>query len=146
MWFGTENGHIGYIQNGQITNYGVKDGIKKSVIKSIAFDKHNQLWAATDGEGLFQADLKSNFITFNQIKKKDGINGNNTYLLQFDKLGQLWLGAGGGVDRISFTNLGEILDIKHFGPNEGFSGGETSYKFNFGFQKWSLMDRHPQGT
>ena len=126
MWFGTENGHIGYIQNGQITNYGVKDGIKKSVIKSIAFDKHNQLWAATDGEGLFQADLKSNFITFNQIKKKDGINGNNTYLLQFDKLGQLWLGAGGGVDRISFTNLGEILDIKHFGPNEGFSGGETT--------------------
>ena len=126
MWFGAENGHIGYIQNGQITNYGVKDGIKKSDIKSIAFDRHNQLWAATDGEGLFQADLKSNFITFHQIKKKDGINGNNTYLLQFDKLDHLWLGAGGGVDRISFTNLGEILDIKHFGPNEGFSGGETT--------------------
>ena len=125
MWFGTNNGHIGYIQNGKITNYGINDGIKKSVIKSITFDKHNQLWAASEGEGLFQADLKSNFITFNQIKKKDGINSNNIYLLQFDKKGQLWLGAGGGVDRVSFTKVGGISDIKHFGQNEGFLGGET---------------------
>jgi len=125
MWFGTNDGHIGYIQNGKITNYGITDGIKRSVIKSITFDIHNQLWAATEGEGLFQADLKSNFITFNQIKKKDGINSNNIYLLEFDKQGQLWLGAGGGVDRVSFTKSGEISDIKHFGQNEGFLGGET---------------------
>ncbi len=24
MWFGTNNGHIGYIKNGKITHYGVK--------------------------------------------------------------------------------------------------------------------------
>jgi ligand-binding sensor domain-containing protein len=125
MWFGTNNGHIGYIQNGKITNYGINDGIKRSVIKSITIDKHNQLWAATESEGLFIADLKSNFITFNQLKKKDGINSNNIYLLKFDQQGQLWLGAGGGVDRVSFTKSGEISDIKHFGQNEGFFGGET---------------------
>ncbi len=125
MWFGTNNGHIGYIQNGKITNYGINEGIKRSVIKSIAHDKHNQLWAATEGEGLFIADLNSNFITFNQIKKKDGINSNNIYLLTFDKQDQLWLGAGGGVDRVSFTKSGAISDIKHFGQNEGFLGGET---------------------
>lgn len=125
MWFGTNNGHIGYIQNGKITHYGANDGIKRSVIKSIAFDEFNQLWAASEGEGLFQTNLNSNFITFNQYKKKDGINSNNIYLLQFDKLGQLWLGAGGGTDRVSFTKSGEISDIKHFGKNEGFLGGET---------------------
>ena len=125
MWFGTDSGHIGYILNGKIIYYGGEDGIKKSVIKSIAFDEFNHLWAASEGEGLFEANLNNNFITFNQFKKDDGINSDNIYLLEFDKLGQLWLGAGGGVDRISFTETGNISDFKHFGSNEGFLGGET---------------------
>ena len=45
--------------------------------------------------------------------------------MQFDRQGKLWLGAGGGVDRVSFDKSGEISDIKHFGKNEGFLGGET---------------------
>ena len=126
MWFGTNNGHIGYIKNGKITHYGANEGIKKNVvIKSIAFDDFNQLWAASLLEGLFHADVRSSAISFEQFKKKDGLNSNNIYLLQFDKLGQLWLGAGGGVDRVSFTESGEISGIKHFGKNEGFLGGET---------------------
>ena len=69
--------------------------------------------------------LEAALSSFKQFKKKDGLNSNNIYLLQFDKLGQLWLGAGGGVDRVSFTKSGEISGIKHFGQNEGFLGGET---------------------
>ena len=53
-------------------------------------------------EGLFHADVRSSAFSFKQIKKKDGLNSNNIYLLQFDKLGQLWLGAGGGVDQSIF--------------------------------------------
>ena len=88
-------------------------------------------------EGLFHADLKGNaFITFKQFKKKDGLNSNNIYLLQFDKLGHLWLGAGGGVDRVSFTKSGEISGIKHFGQNEGFLRWRNLHKRNFGFSKW----------
>ena len=94
IWFGTKKGQVGYIYNERVTVFDANDGIKKAVIKSIAEDQLKRLWVGTEGEGIFYADLTSSFITFNQLSKKDGLNSNNVYLLDIDKKGQIWAGAG----------------------------------------------------
>lgn len=126
IWYGTHNGQVGYIQpDERVINYNESSGLKKAVIKSLSIDQYNQLWVGTEGEGIFRAPLSKNFITFHQVTKKDGLNGNNVYLIQVDPLNQIWAGAGSGIDRITLDQNGEIKNIKNFGSNEGFMGGET---------------------
>ncbi len=125
IWFGTKNGKVGYIFDDEVVEYGQTEGIKKAVVKSLTIDHFNRLWVGTEGEGLFYSSLDDQFITFNQFNKKDGLKGNNVYLLKVDQLNQIWAGAGAGIDRISFNDEGEVINVKHFGKNEGFLGGET---------------------
>ena len=43
---------------------------KKSVIKSIAFDKHQSALGSNRGEGYFKQILNSNFIPLIRLKRK----------------------------------------------------------------------------
>jgi len=43
----------------------------------------------------------------------------------FDDLGNLWAGSERGVDKIELNKANEIVDVFHFGRNDGFLGIET---------------------
>ncbi len=125
VWFGTQNGYIGYLLKEELFFSKKDQKLIKSPIKSITFDNSNRIWLATEGNGIFFADLKSEFISFTQISTLDGLNNSNVYLIEADFENHIWAGAGSGLDEIVISETDEIIYIKHYGKNEGFLGGET---------------------
>ncbi|HAI38713.1 MAG TPA: hypothetical protein DCM40_11605, partial [Maribacter sp.] len=62
---------------------------------------------------------------FQQLKGSKRLSSNNIYQLIFDDQGNLWAGSERGVDKIELSATNEIVDIYHFGRNDGFLGIET---------------------
>ena len=68
-------------------------------VTSVAVDLQNNVWAGTEGKGLWQYDSRGKKWT--QFTTKDGLGGDDkqglgdeyVYALAVDKLGRLWLGS-----------------------------------------------------
>ncbi len=122
FWFATQNGHLGYIKDSKVTRVETQlEG--QTGIGTLLF--HNdQLFLGTSGKGIWFADLEdpSNFKRLKGAKKG---SSNNIYQLVFDDQGYLWAGTERGVDKIELNAANEIIDVYHFGRNDGFLGIET---------------------
>ena len=73
-------------------------------VKVIARDSLGNMWAGTDGEGLFR--IADGQIT--QFKMPDGLAGNQVRAILSDRHGALWVGTTTGVSRFQdgkFTNF-----------------------------------------
>jgi len=96
-----------------------------SRVTSIIHDEKGDMWAATEGQGLFHfTDLEAGLQvgTVKQYTSKEGLFSNHIYQLIFDDEGNLWAGSEWGVDKISPG----FSEIKHYGREEGFFGIETN--------------------
>ncbi len=125
VWFGSQGGYIGYILDDNVYISENDKKVLKSPVKSIDFDEHYRIWIATEGNGIFYAQLYNPFVNFNKIGVGEGLNNNNVYLVKSDKKGSVWAGAGSGIDEIQLNAQNELTFIKHYAKNEGFLGGET---------------------
>lgn len=76
-----------------------------NIILSIFDDNHGNLWVGTKGSGLNVEPLKlikqgyNNFIAFNH-KPSEGILHNDVYCIFQDSDDVLWIGTGGGLNRL----------------------------------------------
>ena len=126
IWFSTRSGLVGYFDNGKVaTIYDRNDGLPRESINSIAFDSLGRTWVGTAGEGIFMLNPESESGAFEALKSDKKLTSDNIYLLIFDREGNLWAGSENGVDKISLNETGTVLDIEHYGKNEGFLGIET---------------------
>ena len=125
IWFGTQNGAVGYIFNDEIFWSQTDQNVIKSAVKSICFDDENRIWVATEGNGIHYSKLDEDFMAFKSIGLNDGLHSKNVYLIHYDRKGRIWAGAGNGIDEIIVSEDDELIKIKHYGINEGFKGGET---------------------
>ncbi len=126
IWFSTRSGLVGYFDNGKVaTIYDRNDGLPRESINSIAFDSLGRTWVGTAGEGIFMLNPESESGAFEALKSDKKLTSDNIYLLIFDREGNLWAGSENGLDKITLNETGIVLDIEHYGKNEGFLGIET---------------------
>lgn len=120
VWAGSNNGALACIVNDMVeAKYGARDGLPSVQITGLALDAEGYCWVAYKGAGLYVGKNK-----FAPAATPQPLHSQNLYLLTADRLGNLWIGAENGVERLSIGS-GRILSIEHFGKNEGFSGIET---------------------
>ncbi|MGS2725754.1 ligand-binding sensor domain-containing protein [Psychroserpens sp. BH13MA-6] len=122
LWYSTQNGHLGYLKNNDITHLG--NVLNQSTpINTILFDK-NSVFLGTAGKGIWWSrdDEFSNFKKLTGIKKT---TSENIYQLIFDNQGYLWVGTERGVDKLELDKDNIIKDAFFFGRNDGFLGMET---------------------
>jgi len=122
LWYATQKGHLGYIQNDKLTDLGkVLD--QEIPIGTLLFHNEN-LYLGTSGSGIWWSPI-------NDLKRFGKLSGNkspyseNIYQLIFDADENLWVGTERGVDKIILSQENTIIDVFHFGENDGFLGIET---------------------
>lgn len=122
LWYATQKGHLGYIENNKVTT--VETGLEEqTAIGSILF-RDDTIFLGTSDKGIWYAN-STNPVNFQQLKGSKRLSSNNIYQLIFDDQGSLWAGSERGVDKIELSATNEIVDIYHFGRNDGFLGIET---------------------
>ncbi|CAG2533733.1 Two component regulator propeller [Maribacter dokdonensis] len=122
LWYATQKGHLGFIENNKVTT--VETGLEEqTAIGSILFHD-DTIFLGTSGKGIWYAN-STNPVNFQQLKGSKRLSSNNIYQLIFDEQGNLWAGSERGVDKIELSATNEIVDIYHFGRNDGFLGIET---------------------
>ncbi|WP_109433895.1 MULTISPECIES: sensor histidine kinase [Aquimarina] len=122
IWYATQNGHLGYIKKNKVTHLG--NVLKQATaISSILFHK-NTIYIGTAGRGIWWSDLDGD-IAFKKLKGRKKPYSDNIYQIIFDDKDNLWAGSERGVDRIELNQSNDIVDIFHFGRNDGFLGIET---------------------
>ncbi len=122
FWFATQNGHLGYIQKNKITV--VETELKQQTAIGTLLFHQDHIFLGTSGKGIWYAD-SSGTTHFQQLKGAKKLSSNNIYQLIFDDQGYLWAGTERGVDKIELNAANEIIDVYHFGRNDGFLGIET---------------------
>ncbi len=122
VWYVTQNGHMGYILKNKVTHLG--NVLKqKTAISSLLFHK-DVIYIGTAGRGVWWSPFDDN-ISFKKLKGRKRPYSDNIYQMIFDDKDNLWIGSERGVDRIELNQSHEIVDVFHFGRNDGFLGIET---------------------
>lgn len=122
IWYSTQNGHLGYITKNKVTHLGNVLN-QKTAIKTLLFHK-NTLYIGTEGRGIWWSNLDEK-ITFKKLKGRKRPYSDNIYQMIFDDKNNLWAGSERGVDKIELNQSNDIVDVLHFGRNDGFLGIET---------------------
>ncbi len=122
LWYATKNGELGYINNNEVRHLG-KVLSEKTSIRTILFH-NNALFIGTSGKGIWWSSL-SEPLKFNRLTGQKELYSDNIYQLIFDDDSNLWAGSENGIDKITLSKSLEIMDVNHFGRNDGFEGIET---------------------
>jgi ligand-binding sensor domain-containing protein len=122
IWYGTQTGNVGFIENNRLKDLGqVLDD--KTAINSLLV-RGNTLFLGTAGNGVWFANIEENTI-FKKLVGEKQLTSNNCYQLIFDNENNLWAGSEKGVDKVVLNQEHKIVDVFHFGRNDGFLGIET---------------------
>ena len=94
IWIGGNKGIIRRSANGEITKYGIRDGLPNPVVRALWADGDGNIWAGTNqGMARLQGDR---FATSGQGNPEDS---DEVRCLFEDREGDLWIGANGGLSR-----------------------------------------------
>ena len=122
FWYATQNGYLGYIDNDIVE--AVETGLEQQTSIGTILFHDDSIYLGTAGKGIWYAN-NTDPINFHQLKGAKYLSSNNIYQLIFDDQGYLWAGSERGVDKIELNPNNEIVDVYHFGRNDGFLGIET---------------------
>ncbi len=126
LWYATESGLIGSLMDDKVekTNISVKESLPCNTIRCLAEDENGNLWVGTDGGIVSFPTYKSNhkMETYNEAK---GLTSSNVYLLAFDRKNNLFSGNEKGLDYLEIDKEQKIINVKHYGKGEGFTGIEN---------------------
>ncbi len=124
IWVGTFGGGIFYKENDDFKKLYIP-GLENAFITSILQDKNNNLWIATNGNGLVKYNMNNKIPVV--ITMDDGLVNNNIKSLLLDQ-DKLWVGTSNG---FMMLNVDEFqaqgsLNLRYYGQNEGFEGIECN--------------------
>ncbi len=123
LWYATQNGHLGCIKDDAVSDLGLV--LNDEVAINTLLINKNTIYLGTAGKGIWWAKLE-NQLHFKKLKGSKPLTSENCFQLIFDNEGYLWSGTERGVDKIELSPDQEILDVFHFGKNDGFLGIETT--------------------
>jgi ligand-binding sensor domain-containing protein len=85
------------------------------------------LWLATDGGGVGRLDPARPSVAFPALTIADGLSDDTTYVVHFDRRGDLWVGTRRGLDRLDGASLHRgATRLRHYGGRDGVFGVETN--------------------
>ncbi len=93
IWFGCQNGFIGFIENNKLFPFRPEEGLPAKPITDILFDKSGRLWFSTADEGIYVLEQQ---ILYN-INTDDGLPDNYVNTLQTDQLENIIAGTDRGI-------------------------------------------------
>jgi len=126
LWFVSTENEYGFIKNGEVIFFN-----KPDVNFRNAAVRNDMIWMGSTDNGILQLQVnKDSVINEKWIETKDGLRSNNIYQLLWDK-NDLWVGTEKGLDRIEFDSVYTIIEVTHFGSEEGFEGVETNSNASF---------------
>lgn len=134
LWVGTYGGGLVRLKNGQRATFGLADGLRSDLVRTLCLDADDELWIGTEGGGLSR--LKAGRIF--SLGKEHGLPDETILQILDDGLGGLWLGSHRGIFQVSRQELEALaagtVDRIHprvFGRPEGMgseqcAGGPTA--------------------
>ena len=120
VWIGDEEGKLWRVRDGRALP--VAAPAKTRVIHSFLLDHAGRLWVATGSQGLLRFDQPSAPVPqFRQYGYSDGLSSLNLQSLAEDRNGSIYIGTGGGVDRLG----PDLAHIRHYTSPDGIAAGEV---------------------
>ncbi|HTA63424.1 MAG TPA: two-component regulator propeller domain-containing protein [Bacteroidia bacterium] len=107
VWVGGTNGLFS-INNNAAKKYSLLPD--SASVRSILFDKNNNMWIGTNGQGLYCFQEK-NSIHYSQ---QNGLTHNYIHALYQDTRGIIWIGTGFGLNYIQNGKIGNYRAVKEF--------------------------------
>ncbi|MEO0898689.1 MAG: two-component regulator propeller domain-containing protein [Bacteroidota bacterium] len=140
IWFGLDGQGIGFIEKGYLVRRVPQSSERsRKIIRCIKEDTHGHLWVGTGG-GVSRLSIYEPLGAPDWVHYSDKLTSSNTYLLMLDGSDNLWIGSEKGLDEAQLDDYQFIIDVRHYGIAEGFTGVETcrnaairDYKGNFWF-------------
>lgn len=127
VWIGHLGGGLTRYATGTFTSFGSSDGLPAGTIRSLYIDRAHRLWIASSMGGLVRVDdLTSGALKFSAYTTTAGLSSDDVWCITEDKVGNLYVGTGRGVD---------VLDpqsgrVKHYTAADGLPVGKVTSAFS----------------
>jgi signal transduction histidine kinase/ligand-binding sensor domain-containing protein len=106
IWYGTNGGGLGRLQNGVYTRFTKADGLSSDTVQSLLSEADGTLWIGTADGGL----NRYRDGRFSAIAAAQGLPGNTICHIADDVRGNLWLSTHHGLVRVSKAELHRCAD------------------------------------
>jgi ligand-binding sensor domain-containing protein/signal transduction histidine kinase len=121
VWIGGELGQLWRVRDGRALL--VPGPAMPGWIRSFLLDHAGRLWVATGNQGLLRFDHpEAPTPQFRQYGISDGLSSLNLHSLVEDRNGSIYVGTGGGVDRLD----PDLEHIRHYTPADGIAPGQVA--------------------
>ncbi len=101
LWVGYEDGRIFHLgPSGELTLWQPEEGLPAARISGFGQGKDGMIWIATYGEGLYYYNGRHMY----NVDLRDGLPGNDIYVMVVDQEGRAWAGTDGGISVCSTRN------------------------------------------
>ncbi|MBK3517436.1 sensor histidine kinase [Carboxylicivirga marina] len=121
LWLSSGRG-ITLYDKGKFSQFTEGQQIASSYILQSTEDKAGNIWFATYTNGLIRYDGE-NWKVFDTEK---GLSSDNIYSVISDIDGNVFAGAQNGIDKISISTSGSVIDVIHYDKHDGFIGIENN--------------------
>lgn len=120
VWIGDQEGQLWRVRDGRASRIGVPGG--EAYIRALLADRAGRLWVATGGSGLLRFDdPTASEPHFREYGYSDGLSSLQLYSLAEDLNGLVYMGYGGGVDRLD----PDLANIRHYTSADGIASGQV---------------------
>jgi len=118
VWIGFDAGGLVRYTGGTFASFDEGAGVPAGRIMALHVDRRGHLWVGGNEGGLGRLDdPAASPARFTSYTANDGLSSNNVRCITEDKWGRLYVGTGGGVDRLDPTSG----RVKHFTTDEGLA-------------------------
>lgn len=131
LWFSIYQNGLVKFDGKNFSHFTTENGLFDNVIWSITQGKNGMMYFGSNQFGIITYDGK----TFRKYSRENNICSDFIQAITTDEDGNVWIGTDKGVDRITFSKINEIINIKHFDENTGLKGTEIN-------QNAILFDKH----
>ena len=108
LWIGSMGGGLARLQNGKLSVFTTKDGLRSNLIRALQLDARGTLWIRTISGGLARW-ANGRFASFTT---QQGLIDDTILQIIDDDSGNLWLGCNRGICRVNKQSLEDLADGK----------------------------------
>ena len=123
-WIGDSEGQLWRVLQGRALPMAAPPS--RAPIRGFLLDHAGRLWVATANEGVLRFDLPAGpNPQFRQYGYADGLSSLSVYSLAEDRNGSIYIGTGGGVDRLD----PDLAHMRHYTSSDGIAPGEVNASY-----------------
>lgn len=106
---------------------GLAKGLSGVKVVFAEMDAEGTIWFATNGRGVMRMNPLHPEVAVAALTSAEGLTDDTTYLVHFDRRGDLWVGTRRGLDRLDGESLRRgVVRVRRYGGEEGVYGVEMN--------------------